>query len=83
MPVRVLARRFQLTHHAIFRHRRNHMSPQMVAALLAALKPSEIDLESLQRSESEGLLGSLVAQRTTADTQRDVVRSRRTYAASA
>ena len=30
---------------------------------MAAARPSDIDLETLQRSESEGLLGSLVAQR--------------------
>jgi hypothetical protein len=34
-----------------------------VAAILAAQRPSEVDLEQLQRSESEGLIGSLVAQR--------------------
>jgi hypothetical protein len=39
------------------------MSPQLYAALLAAQKPSDIDLEALERSESEGLLASLVAQR--------------------
>jgi hypothetical protein len=39
------------------------MTPQLVAAIAAAVHPSEIDLEALQRSESEGLLGSLVAQR--------------------
>ena len=30
---------------------------------MASTKPSEVDLEALERSESEGLLGSLVAQR--------------------
>ena len=29
------------------------------AAILAAQKPSEVDLEALQRSESEGLLAQL------------------------
>ena len=48
---------------SVFNHRRNHMSPQMVAAILAAQRPSGIDLEALQRSESENLLGGLVAQR--------------------
>jgi hypothetical protein len=63
LPVRVIARRFSLSRNSIFAHRRNHMPPQLVAALLAAQKPSDVDLEALQRSESEGLLGSLVAQR--------------------
>jgi hypothetical protein len=35
----------------------------MIAAIATAAHPTEIDLEALQRSESEGLLGSLVAQR--------------------
>ena len=39
------------------------MSPQLVAALLVAQHPSDIDLEALERSESEGLLASLLAQR--------------------
>jgi hypothetical protein len=59
----VLARRFSLHRDAIYRHQRNHMSAQIVAALLVAQKPSDIDLEALQRSESEGLLASLIAQR--------------------
>jgi hypothetical protein len=63
VPVRVLAKRFSLNKDAIFRHRRLHMSPQLVAAIAAAQRPSDIDLEQLQRSESEGLIGSLVAQR--------------------
>jgi hypothetical protein len=63
LPVRVVARRFDLSKDCIFRHRRLHMPPQLIAAIMAAARPSEVDLEQLQRSESEGLLGSLVAQR--------------------
>ena len=63
VPVRVLAKRFEVSKDSIFRHRKLHMSPQLVAAIMTALHPSEVDLEALQRSESEGLLGSLVAQR--------------------
>ena len=63
VPVAVLARRFSLHRDAIYRHRKNHMSPQLCAALLVAQKPSDVDLEALERSESEGLLASLVAQR--------------------
>jgi hypothetical protein len=62
-PAAVLARRFSLHRDAIYRHRKNHMSPQLHAALLAAQHPSDIDLEQLERSESEGLLASLVSQR--------------------
>jgi hypothetical protein len=63
VPVRVLARRFELSKDSVFRHRRMHMSPTMVAAMLAAARPSEIDLEELKKTEGEALLGSLVAQR--------------------
>jgi hypothetical protein len=63
LPVRVIARRFELSKDSVFRHRRLHMPAQLVAAIATAAHPSEIDIEQLQRSESEGLLGSLVAQR--------------------
>ena len=62
-PTRVLAARFNVSQHALHRHRHNHLTPQMAAAILAAQKPSEVDLEQLQASESEGLLAQLVAQR--------------------
>jgi hypothetical protein len=63
IPVRVLARRFEVSKDSVFRHRRLHMPPQLVAAIAAAVHPTEVDLEQLQRSESESLLGSLVSQR--------------------
>jgi len=63
LPVRVLAKRFSLNKDCVFRHRRHHMSPQLKAAILVAQRPSDIDLEQLQRSESEGLIANLVAQR--------------------
>lgn len=63
VPVRVLAQRFGVSKDSLFGHRRNHMSPQLRAALLTAIKPSEIDLDQLRNSEGRGLLGSLIAQR--------------------
>ena len=63
VPVRVLSQRFGVTKDALHRHRKLHLSPQTRAALLTAMKPSDIDVEQLRRSESEGLLGSLIAQR--------------------
>jgi hypothetical protein len=63
VPVRVLAKRFELSKDSIFRHRRLHMSAQLVAAIAMAAHPSAVDLEQLERSESEGLLGALVGQR--------------------
>jgi len=63
VPVRTLAARFGLKRSAVYRHGRLHLSPQVRAAILRAQKPTEVDLEALQRSESEGLLAQLVAQR--------------------
>jgi hypothetical protein len=39
------------------------MSAQLCAAILTAQHPSAVDLEQLERSESESLLANLVAQR--------------------
>jgi hypothetical protein len=63
LPVRVLAKRFGLSMHAVWRHSKNHLSPQLRAAILVAQAPSEIDLEELRKSEAEGLLSHLVSQR--------------------
>jgi hypothetical protein len=62
-PLRVLARRYGVSLDAIHRHGKNHLSAQMRAAILAAQKPQAVDLEQLQRSEAEGILSQLVAQR--------------------
>jgi hypothetical protein len=59
----VLSKRFGLAGTSLTRHRRNHMPPQLKAAILLATKPSEIDLEELRKREGEGLLASLIAQR--------------------
>src|SRR5262245_34365945 len=63
LATQVLADRFGLKRSAIGRHRDNHLPAQTRAAILSARLPSEIDLEQLQRDESEGLLSSLIAQR--------------------
>ena len=41
-------------------------------AILAAQKPSEVDLEALQRSEAEGILSQLVVQRARLQQQSDL-----------
>jgi hypothetical protein len=61
--MRALAARFACSAYALHRHRHKHLTPLMAAAILAAQKPSEVDLEALQRSESEGILAQLVTQR--------------------
>lgn len=59
----VMAQRFGCSKFSIIRHARAHLSPAQRAALLSATKPSAIDLQALQVSESEGLLHALVGQR--------------------
>lgn len=62
-PMRVLGQRFGVSIYALHNHRHKHLTPVQKAAYLVALRPSEVDLEQLERSESEGLLGALVGQR--------------------
>lgn len=69
---RVLGGRFGLSHDAIGRHAANHLSPVQRAAILAARKPTEIDLDALRVSESEGLLCQLVAQRARLQTHSEL-----------
>ena len=62
MPLRRLARKYQLSKDALCRYRKR-LPPHLKAALLAqSLKP-EVDLEALRVTESEGLLVHLAAQR--------------------
>jgi hypothetical protein len=63
VAARVLAERFGLSKDAIHRHAANHLTPAQRAAILAAQRPSAIDLDALRTTESEGLLAGLVAQR--------------------
>lgn len=63
MSKRALAARFGVSPHAVWRHGKAHLTPAMRAAVLSAQRPTEIDLEALRITESEGLLSSLVAQR--------------------
>ena len=58
-----LSKKFGLSKDAIGRHRRNHMPPQLMAALQAYGKPTAVDLEELKKSESAGLLQTVAAQR--------------------
>jgi hypothetical protein len=72
VPMRVLAQRFGVSEDALQRHRQNHLTPQVAAAILSAQKPSAIDLEALQASESEGLLSQLVTQRARLQTHSEL-----------
>src|SRR5262245_47816392 len=72
VPYAVLGKRFGVSWQSVYRHRHNHLTPQQMAAILSAQKPSEIDLEQLQASESEGLLAQLVAQRARLQTHSEM-----------
>ena len=63
VPRATLAERFDLSEDCLARHSANHLSPVARAAILTQLRPSEIDLEQLQRSESESILAGLIHQR--------------------
>jgi hypothetical protein len=62
-PLRVLAARYDASVTALHNHRHNHLTAVQKAAYLTAVKPADVDLEALSRSESEGLLGALIGQR--------------------
>jgi hypothetical protein len=64
----VIAKRFDVSRDSVWRHGKRHLSAVQRAALATALKPSAIDLEQLQRTEGESLLGQLLAQRATLQT---------------
>src|SRR5262245_27000972 len=61
----VLSQRYGVSPDSVYRHRKRHLTATQKAAILASVKPSAIDLEQLQRSESESLLAQLLAQRAT------------------
>lgn len=58
-----IGKRFGLSPHSVQRHGKNHLSPQMRAAVQHALHPSAVDLDALKVSEGEGLIHNLIHQR--------------------
>jgi hypothetical protein len=71
-PMRVLARRFDVSPHALFRHSKAHLSAAVRAAILTASKPTAVDLDKLRTSEAEGLLSALLCQRARLQQQADM-----------
>lgn len=69
---RALAARFDVSADAVKRHADNHLSPAQRAAILAAQKPTAIDLDKLEVTESEGLLAALVTQRARLQTHSEM-----------
>lgn len=62
VSLKQISRKFGPSVYSIYRHSK-HMPPQVMASLIATGTPTVIDLEALKKSESEGLLQTLVAQR--------------------
>lgn len=60
---RSVAEQFDLHYDSVLRHKNAHLSAAQQAAMLTASKPSEVDVEALTKSESQGLLANLVAMR--------------------
>ena len=67
-----LAAKYAVSKDAIHRHSKNHLTPVMRAAILTAQAPSAVDLETLRTTETEGLLGHLVAQRARLEKQNEI-----------
>jgi hypothetical protein len=58
-----IGKRYDLSPHSVQRHGKNHLSPQMMAAVQHALHPSAVDLDALKVSEGENLMHNLLHQR--------------------
>src|SRR5436190_21551331 len=56
VSVNALAKRYQLGSDAIYRHSRNHLPPQLRAALIAGPSLDGLDLDRLRETESQSLL---------------------------
>lgn len=63
VALRVLSKRYGISIDSLHRHRHKHMSPQLTAQLMQRGRLSEVDLEQLRITESEGILHHLVATR--------------------
>ena len=63
VPNRRVASNFNISPDSVQRHKHNHMPAQLLAALVCGTRETEIDLEQLRVSESEGMLQHLLALR--------------------
>jgi hypothetical protein len=61
--LKTLGTKYGLSKTALSRHGKNHMPPDLKAKMMAVGRPTEIDLDALRKSESEGLLGTAVSLR--------------------
>jgi hypothetical protein len=72
VAVRALARRYHLGIDALYRHSKNHLPPQLRAALIAGPSIEGVDLDRLRDTESQSLLMNLIALRNRLLSQLDV-----------
>jgi len=67
-----VAAKFQLGPDAVWRHRRHHMDPSHMAAVLLGRQATSIDFEELQRVEADRILSEVVDQRIRLRAVRDM-----------
>ena len=63
LKLRTISAQFGIHRDSLYRHRKNHMPPELSAALVRSVPKNELDIEALRKDESEGLLQNLCAQR--------------------
>lgn len=63
VPYRTLEARYNVGKDPLSRHKKEHMPEQLQASLMATARPTGVDLDALRKSESEGLLQTIVFQR--------------------
>lgn len=83
VPLKAISRKFGPSVYSIHRHRHRHMTAAQIAAMLAAMPPTLVDLEQLERSESEGLLQTLIVNRARAYRLLDLAEESGDYKAAA
>jgi hypothetical protein len=62
ITAKAVAKRYDIGIHALYRHRKDHLTPAVKARLLAG-PDTELDLENLKETEAQSLLAHVVALR--------------------
>src|SRR5690606_14291128 len=83
VPIRVLGKRYGIHHDAVYRHGRNHMSPELHTKLMTRGRMTPVELENLRVTESEGVLQHLVAVRARMYGLMDIAEQQDDYKAAA
>ena len=83
VPIRVIGKRYGISHDAVYRHGRNHMSPELHTKLISRGRMTPVELENLRVTESEGVLQHLVAVRARMYGLMDIAEQQDDYKAAA